>query len=159
MRLYRDKEKPNSIERSNWKERRNVSNDEIADETVLSKEVERQKTIITEYEHTIKLLKNENEKLRESCEETEGLRNELLKTKQQIAILEEKIKKANINGEIEGLNYKAYTNSSNSNVKELLSQNEYLRKEIRELEQKIENLSSFKVFILNKIRMTKLDMN
>ena len=124
-----------------------MSNDEIADETVLSKEVERQKTIITEYEHTIKLLKNENEKLRESCEETEGLRNELLKTKQQIAILEEKIKNANINGEIEGLNCKAYTNSNNSNVKELLSQNEYLRKEIQGLEQKLENLSSFKVFL------------
>ena len=111
-------------------------------EVILKKQVEVQKTIIAKYEDSNRVLKEQNENLKKSLSETKGIKNELDHAKRQIMLLIRELDQYKSN-----INIEPRKEVKDTQIQELLKQNEYLRKEIQELQEKLGHLNSFRVSV------------
>lgn len=113
------------------------------DEDVLRQKVEVQGRIIAEHEYTIRCLRLQNEKLRKTCGEGKSLKEELEQARQHITDLSNEIqayRKEGSNGDFS--HDKRDEKELKEQLNELLTQNEYLREEIQQLQNKLSSLST-----------------
>jgi len=108
---------------------------EGVEEDLLKKKIELQAKIITEHEYTINFLKQQNEKLKKAYNESKDLKEELNEAKKYIATMFNELQFYKTQ-ESEASNHKR----NEEQLKDLLTQNEHLRQELKHLQSKLDNL-------------------